>query len=215
VLEPISTLTQLIRHPCSHYSIHRSRKNALPETWAIGLVLLHVVTDHQEWTIPTIAEVILLAAILPEAIRVNAHQEGDDMMITAGIMEGGALRYHEDDWMMDMDMDRRLLGEHPTTMIPMIDEHHRRQVDILTHTEVEIHMQDQEVHHQDMEVAMADMTMADIRDDIGKFSTFLLLADYSGSGYVTSKHQLISSLLERTDLRLQLSATTLLDSNSG
>ena len=74
-------------------------------------------------------------------------------------------------------------------------------------------MLDHGVHHQGMAVAvaMADMKMEVIQDDIGKFFTFLLLTGYPSNGYVMTKHQLISFLLERVDHQLQYSAAAMLD----
>jgi hypothetical protein len=158
----------------------RFRKNVQPEREATGLALLHVAMDHQDWMTLTIAEVTLHVAILQEAIRVNVHQEEDDMMTIAEIMEEGALPHQEDELMMDMVMDHHLHDEHRMIMILTIDADHHLLVATLTRTEVEIHMLGQEVHHQGMEVAMADTRREDTQDDIGKFSTFLLLTGCPG-----------------------------------
>jgi hypothetical protein len=165
-LQPLALLTLL--NP-------RFRKNVQPEREATGLALLHVVMDHQEWKTLTIVEVTLHVAILQEAIRANVHQEEDDMMTIAEIMEEGALPHQEDGLMMDMVMDHHLHDEHRMIMILTIDEDHHLLVATLTRTEVEIHMLGQEVLHQGTEVAMADTRREDTQDDIGKFSTFLLL----------------------------------------
>lgn len=126
----------------------------------------------------TTVEVHPHVAILQEVIRANVHQEEDDMRTTAETMEEGAPHHHEDDWMMDMDMDHHLHDEHLMIMIRMNGEVHLHQVVILTHIEAEIHMLDQEVHHQDMGAGMAGMRMVHIQDDIGKSSNFRLLTDY-------------------------------------
>jgi len=151
-----------------------SRKNAHNEMQAIDLVLLHVVTDHQDWTILTTVEVTLHEAILQEAIHVNVRQE-EDMKTMAETMEEGAPLRQEDDWMMDTDMDHHLHDEHRTIMILMIDVDPLLQVAILTHTEVAIRMLDHEVHHRDMvaAVAMADMKMQVIQDDIERVDRHL------------------------------------------
>ncbi len=153
-------------------------------------------------------EVPLHGPILQEAIRANAPQEEDDMMTIAVTMEGEAHHYQEADWMTDMAMDHRPRDEHRTLItILTIGEDRHLQVDILTHTEVETPMLDHEAQTQGMAVAvaMADMMEA-TQDDTGKFITFLLLRGCSSKGYVMTKHQLISSLLERVDHQLLFSA---------
>ncbi len=155
-------------------------------------------------------EVPLHGAILQEAIRANVPQEEDDMMTMAVTMEGEVHHYQEDDWMTDMDMDHRPHDEHLTITILIIGEDHHLQVAILTHTEVEIHMLDHEAQTQGMAVAVAMADMMEVtQDDIGKFSTFLLLTGCSSNGYVMTKHQLISSLLERVDHQPLFSAAAM------